>query len=270
MKGRGMSESPDARSAPERFVEWMTAHEHIDRKNELTYHYHPRSDAHSVALSRFIAADLVRMTPALGDALQAGRIVCGINVPFAGKDGRLKTLDLAFGEDFPALPATIDLDALATAKSLSRVILSCEAKSVMTEHSKSQPRVYDELSSSHEIIHQADPKALAAGVVVVNIAAEFVSPTRQSRGQPVSVTQHKQPHATARMISHLRGLPIRSAARTVGFDAFAIIVVECDNVGPAGLWTEFPAPQPGDPDHYMSFVSRLSLALEAKLRGTGD
>ena len=76
MKGRGMSESPDARSAPERFIEWMTAHEHIDRKNELTYHYHPRSDAHSVALSRFIAADLVRMTPALGDALHGdGRTV---------------------------------------------------------------------------------------------------------------------------------------------------------------------------------------------------
>ncbi len=140
----------------------------------------------------------------------------------------------------------------------------------MTEHSKSQPRVYDELSSSHEIIHQADAKALAAGVVVVNIAGEFVSPTRQVPGQSVSVTQHKQPHAAARMVAHLRGLPVRSTGEGVGFDAFAIIVVECDNVGPARLWTDSPAPQPGDPDHYASFVSRLSLALETRLAGTGD
>jgi hypothetical protein len=97
-----------------------------------------------------------------------------------------------------------------------------------------------------------------------------VSPTRQLPGRPVSVTQHKQPRAAARMISHLRGLPIRSTAGPVGFDAFAIIVVDCDNVGPAKLWTDSPAPQPGEPDHYASFVSRLSLALEARLAGTAD
>ena len=247
----------------------MSAHQHVDVKNGLTYHYHPRSDAHSVALCELIAADLVRTTPALQQALIDGRVACGINVPFSGRDGRLKTLDLAFGKDSPVLPAIIDLDQVATAKALSSVILSCEAKSVMTEHSKSQPRVYDELSSSHEIIHQADPEALAAGIVVVNIAEEFVSPTRQIPGQPVSVTRHKQPHAAARMISHLRGLPIRSAPGEVGFDAFTIIVVDCDNVGLARLWTEAPAPQSGDRDHYASFVSRLSPALEARLAGSG-
>jgi hypothetical protein len=247
----------------------MTAHEHVDRRSGLTYHYHPRSDAHSVALCRFIADDLVRATPALGRAMAASRVACGINVPFAGRDGRLKTLDLAFGEDSMSLPAIVDMDDIATAKSLSRVILSCEAKSVMTEHSKSQPRVYDELSSSHEIIHQADGMALAVGVVVVNIAGEFVSPTRQLPGQAVSVTRHKQPRAAANVVAHLRGLPIRSITDAVGFDAFAIIVLECDNVGPAMLWTDSPAPQPGDPDHYASFVSRLSLALERRLVGSG-
>ena len=94
----------------------MTAHEHVDAKNGLTYHYHPRSDAHSVALCRFIADDLVRATPALRDALGTSRVACGINVPFAGRDGRLKTLDLAFGKDSPVLPATIDLSGLVTSK----------------------------------------------------------------------------------------------------------------------------------------------------------
>lgn len=175
MRGEEWLRLGSARSAPQRFIEWMTAHEHVDKRSGLAYRYHPRSDAHSVALCRFIADDIVQSTPALRDAMDKSGVVCGINVPFAGRDGGLKTLDLAFGQDSPVLLATIDLDDLVTAKSLSRVILSCEAKSVMTEHSKSQPRVYDELSSSHEIIHQADVNALAAGVVVVNIAGEFVS-----------------------------------------------------------------------------------------------
>jgi len=265
-----MVEVAGAGAAPQRFVQWMTTHEHVDKRQGLTYRYHPRSDAHSVALCELIAQDLIRSTPALQEGIRSGRVACGISVPFAGRDGRLKTLDLAFGEDSRVLPSAIGLNDLATAKSLSRVILSCEAKSAMTEHSKSQPRIYDELSSSHEIIHQADAKALAAGVVVVNIAAEFVSPTRQFPGQPVCVSKHKQPHAAARMISHLRRLPIRSTEGAVGFDAFAIIVVNCDNVGPATLWTDAPAPQPGDSDHYASFVSRLSAALEARLAGIGS
>lgn len=72
------------------------------------------------------------------------------------------------------------------------------------------------------------------------------------------------------MISHLRGLPVRQTTGAVGFDAFTIIVVDCDNVGPARLWTDSPAPQPGDRDYYGSFVSRLSLALERRLAGAGD
>jgi hypothetical protein len=49
----------------------------------------------------------------------------------------------------------------------------------MTEHGKSQPRVYDELSSSHEIVHQGRQDAIAAGITVVNVAPRFISPLRQ-------------------------------------------------------------------------------------------
>ena len=138
----------------------------------------------------------------------------------------------------------------------------------MTEHSKSQPRVYDDLSSSHEIIHQADPTALAAGVVIVNIAGaschqpgsspanQYPSPGTSSHGRP----------PTSRICAGFH--PIDRRSRRIR--RVRIIVVECDNVGPANLWTDSPAPQPGDPDHYASFVSRLSLGLETRLAGTGD
>jgi hypothetical protein len=130
----------------------------------------------------------------------------------------------------------------------------------MTEHSKSQPRIFDELASSHEIVHQGERAAIAAGIAVVNIAATFVSPLRQ-KSKKLHVSKHNQPHAAERMISHLRGLPIRDNIDEVGFDAFGTIVVDCNNQGPAKLWTDPPAPQKGDVDHYQTFVKRVSDAF---------
>ena len=133
----------------------------------------------------------------------------------------------------------------------------------MTEHAKSQPRVFDELGSSHEIVHQGDREAIAAGVTVVNIAATFVSPLRQ-RGGELHISKHKQPSAAERMVSHLRGLPIRDAADGIGFDAYATIVVDCDNQGPAMLWVNPPAPQPGERDHYDTFITRIADGYSAR------
>lgn len=154
-------------------------------------------------------------------------------------------------------------ELIACVKSLSSIEISCEAKSTMTEHSKSQPRMYDELSSSHEIIHQGAPSAIATGIAVVNIARTFVSPLRQTSHTP-HVTKHKQPEAAAGMIKHLRGLKIRDGLGEVGFDAFCTIVLDCDNVSCANLMTDPPAPQIGDPDRYETYVTRIVRFYEAR------
>jgi hypothetical protein len=139
------------------------------------------------------------------------------------------------------------------------VLIACEGKTCMTEHSKSQPRIYDELSSSHEIVHQGDREAIATGIAVVNIAATFVSPLRQ-HGVELYVSQHRQPAAAEKMVNHLRRLPVREGTTGVGFDAFATVVVDCDNQGPASLWTAPPAPQRGEADEYHTFLARVSAA----------
>src|SRR5438270_543687 len=82
--------------------------------------------------------------------------------------------------------------------------------------------------------------------------------TWPSTGESLHISQHRQPAAAAGMIQHLRGLPIREQVGQVGFDAYATIVIETDNIGAARLWTEPPAPQPGDRDHYETFLARLS------------
>jgi len=169
------------------------------------------------------------------------------------------SVDLAIGT-----PAAIDrterLAGVIYPGEIDRVLIACEAKTCMTRHAKSQPRIFDELGSSHEIVHQGDREAMAAGINVVNIAATFVSPLRQKTRKRLHISHHKQPHAAERMIDHLRGLPIRDTVDGTGFDAYATIVVDCDNQGPVTLWTDPPAPQPRDRDHYATFVKRIAEA----------
>ncbi|MCI0334173.1 MAG: hypothetical protein L0228_13225 [Planctomycetes bacterium] len=237
-------------SAPQNFTDWLTSHEHRDPAYGWVYRYHSRSDAHSIALCGFVLKDLLEACPALKTDALAGKIIYGINARHTFPNGKKKTLDLAIGTVTTVKETAPFADAIHTGE-IDRVLISCEAKTVMTEHGKSQPRVFDELGSSHEIVHQGDRKAIAAGITVVNIAKTFVSPLRQ-KSPELHVSTHKQPHAAQRMVNHLRGLPIRETTKATGFDAYATIVVDCDNQGPAMLWTKPPAPQPGDSDHYGS------------------
>ncbi len=249
-------------SAPDSFAAWLTAHEHKDPIYGWVYHYHSRSDAHSIALCTLILEDLLTACPAISKDALADKIVYGINARHTFPNGKKKTLDLAIGTKEEIKQPTRFGQTIYPGE-IDRVLISCEAKTVMTEHGKSQPRVFDELGSSHEIVHQGDREAIAAGVTVVNIANTFVSPLRQ-KSKKLHVSKHKQPHATERMVNHLRGLPIRDALDGFGFDAYATIVVDCDNQGPAFLWTDPPSPQPGERDHYDTFIARLSDAYASR------
>lgn len=249
-------------SAPEELVSWFTKHEHKDKKYGWVYHYHSRSDAHSIALCTLILEDLLSACPSLNADALADRVVYGINAKHTFPNGKTKTLDLAIGTTKEVREETRFARTIYPGE-IDRVLIACEAKTVMTEHGKSQPRVFDELGSSHEIVHQGDREAIAAGITVVNIAETFVSPLRQ-KSRKLHVSLHKQPHAAERMVDHLRGLPIRDSVDGTGFDAYATIVIDCDNQGPTTLWTELPAPQLGDRDHYETFISRLSDAYASR------
>jgi hypothetical protein len=254
--------------APQKFTDWMTANKQISRTTGHEYRYHSRSDSHSKSLGRLIAKDLVASCPLLRAHARAGKVVCGINLKYSWTgSGKSKTIDLAIGTP-PAGPLELQVaDGELIEGVIGRVLFSCELKTVMTEHGKSQPRIYDELSSSHGIVHAGDNDAIAAGVTVVNIADRFASPLRQTKGQPLKFTHHTQPHAAQQMVMHLRGLPIRDDRTSVGFEAYATIVISCDNVNTATLHTEAPAPQPGERDHYDTFVQRFVKAYTERFSG---
>lgn len=247
--------------APERFAAWMCTHVANDHKfGRKLFRYHPRSDTHSKTLCRFVFEDLLEACSTLAAQVHRGEVVGVINAEFTFPNGKTKTLDLAIGEPAELITPSSPGDD-PTVRALLRLRLSCEAKQCMTEHSKTKPRIFDELSSSHEIVHQGDTNAIAAGIVVVNIADEYASPTRQvsAEGELIKV-KHRQPQVTESMIRHLEGLVMREGPGTVGFDAFATIVVNCDNIGACGLHTAPPAPQPGSKHHYGTFLRRLSEA----------
>jgi len=247
--------------APERFAAWMTGHSHADPRYAHIYRYHSRSDAHSVALCQFVLEDLAAACGPLAQQSARGEIAYGINLGYRFPSGKTKNLDLAIG--VPVQPVA-GMDGLPVrVEDLIDLRLAMEAKSVMTEHKKSQPRVFDELSSSHEIVHQGGQEIIAAGIAIVNIADRFVSPLRQT-GAALYWTRHRQPDVAASMVRHLRGLPIRNREGEVGFDAYATVVITCDNQGPATLWSAPPAPQPGDRDHYDTFLARLVEAYERR------
>lgn len=257
--------------APERLVRWLRESVFVDRKNllqeGLRLQYHSRSDAHSKHLAACIVDDLVDVCDLFRQQAAEGKIAFAINHTHSWPNGKTKTIDLAVG--IPAVPMKAPPNARINQmrprrsatdpddSRFSRLLVACELKSVMTEHGKSQPRIYSELNDAHTIVHQGDPTAVAAGMTVINIAPTFVSPLRQRRGQPLFVTRHDQPRVTANMVRHLRGLPLRTNSSGVGLDAYCTFVIHLDNQGTVLSHNGDPAPQPGVDDHYETFLAKI-------------
>ena len=237
--------------APERFARWLDQYWHTDRHGRR-YHYHPRRDAHSKLLAQLIWEDLYEHCSGIRRHFNSGLITYKINFPYRWPHtDKAKTIDLAIGTPHPA-------------NKLADVRIACELKAVMTEHKKAEPRIYDELSSSHQIVHASNPKVIAAGLTVVNIARTFVSPLRQDVAGSPPVSIHRQPDVTESMVGHLRGLRIRQSIDEIGFDAYCTFVIDCDNQGPVRLWAGPPAAHFGAPDHYGTFLERICEAYTVR------
>lgn len=255
-------------TAPTKFCEWMSSHRANDHKfGRKVFRYHPRSDEHSKVLCRLVLGDLLAACPVLEQHALSRRVLGGTNVKHKFPNGKVKTLDLGLGVPPDSFAAPTDPAPLLAAP-VGAIRVACEAKQCMTERGKTVPRLFDELSSAHEIVHQGNPAAIASGIVVINIASRYASPTRQrTKRGPLVVTTHNQPHAAESMVAHLRGLKMRDAVGEVGFDAFCIFIIDCDNTGPCVLHTDAPAPRPGDRDHYGTFIDRISRAYEDRFAG---
>lgn len=154
--------------------------------------------------------------------------------------------------------------------SVGAVHLALEAKACMTEHMKARPRLFDELNSSHDAVHGSAEMAIAAGFVMINLAGEFISPEMNKSGGALHVTPHKQPRATEMVIEKMLEIPRRASTSAHGFDALAIVVIECrnDGVSPVRIVTEPPAPDPSSTVHYNSMIGRIVQLYESRFPHT--
>ena len=253
-------------TAPERLVEWLAQYEFRDAKGllppGLKLQYHSRSDEYSKQLGEFIVEDLLDTCTVLREQAARGEVAYGINYRYRWPSGKVKTLDLAFGLLSPPIsPAggtrIQRASGRGSALAFTRLLIAIEEKANMTEHTKSQPRIYSELNDAHTIVHQGSRDTVAGGITMVNIAATFVSPLRQRPDRPVNITLHRQPGVVGNMVEHLRRLPLRGGIDDVGLEAYCTFVVDLDNQGHVALHTAPPAPQPSDADHYDTFLGRL-------------
>lgn len=267
--------------ALDRFIAWLAQYRFVDRNKKLppglNLQYHSRSDDHSKKLGELIVEDLLATCPILRDQAARGAIAYGINHTFVWPNGKAKTLDLAIGIPRVARQPPTDGPIHRLVKgqvrrratedgTFARLLIACEEKAVMTEHGKSQPRIYSELNDSHTIVHQGSRDTIAAGITMVNAATTFISPLRQRPEKTIEISHHDQPQVTDRMVQHLRTLPIRDSIDAVGLDAYFTFVVDVDNQGHVALHTSAPAPQVGDPDHFQAFLERICRFYTERFR----
>ena len=98
----------------------------------------------------------------------------------------------------------------------------------MTEHNKATSTSLRRalLNSSHETIHASADEAVAVGFVMVNLAERFRSPSRGGE----EITEHDQPHVTKHVVEKIGQMPRRTKPGEHGFDALAIVVVDCRTI----------------------------------------
>ncbi len=231
--------------------------------------YHPRSDAHSNAICRAILDDLIEHCEPLAKKAASGRLVAKLNHTVTVSYQRWN-IDLALGPPAggPVPPPPGDRIRYDTP---SVVEVAVEAKGVMTEHGKARHNRLRDLQAFHHHAHIYDEKVVAIGVVVVNMASVFWSPTRD----PSDVTLHSNIDVlSTETVGLFRNLPLRhTPSDGPGLEAACVLVVEHDNLlknpslphgapapTPTVLVERSPAPSVGDPLHYATMVQRVCQA----------
>ncbi|MFN8525815.1 MAG: hypothetical protein U0821_22165 [Chloroflexota bacterium] len=215
--------------------------------------YHPRSDRHSNALAEAIIHDFLQSCERVRQQAKLGELVYALNM-----DTKVRTstwnVDLVLGVPPSAAPPSDGVIARATP---SAVRVAIEIKTVMTEHRKAVKNRKRDFEAHHEHVHNYSRRAVAAGVLVVNASTEFRSPLR------TAPTTHGSRQAVNRLVEHciteMRNVAESGGSSSYGMDAKTVITLDFDNVhlDQARFTTALPAPQPGDPLHYDSFIRKL-------------
>lgn len=266
----------------------------VDDKFGNRWQYHSRSDRHSKIACWAVFFDLIHTSALLRRHVREHRVIFGVNHTMVDfKNQREKNLDLVI-----ARPGSAEVTPLTKGKTLTSladyygvvlspeerqrlqqlpeaeggsvgsVLVALEAKAAMTALQRAQPRLYDELNSSHLTVHGSSDHAAAAAFVMINIASEFLSTDSNkfslATHEPV-VNVEKQPQAAQGVMRKVGEIPRRTKPGQEGFDAIGIVLVECRNDGSLiVVRTSPPAPKPTDDFHYDQMIRRLAHIYDSR------
>lgn len=260
------------------------------------WQYHSRSDHHSKIACWGIVFDLLRTSPLLRRHVTDGAVAFGINHEMRDfVHDRKKNLDLVLCTPSKELERDrrqtlasvcdeyeIELSPMERAEfealptlpraRVGSVLMALEAKACMTAHQRALPRLYDELNSSHLTVHGASDQAIAAGFAMVNASTKYLSPdlNKRNRADFPEWSTHNQPRDATLAVDKIRQLPKRSKTGDVGYDALAIVVIDCPNDGsPVSLVEKAPSPPSGDIYRYSAMIDRLGHIYATRFKDLG-
>lgn len=233
--------------------------------------YHPRSDAHSNVLCRAVLDDLLTHCPPIAKKANEGKLVAQLNHTITVGYQRWN-IDLALGP--PSGSPTPPDDGNRIRLEVPTVIeLAVEAKGVMTEHRKARHNRLRDLQAFHDHAHRYNENVVAGGVLVVNIADVYWSPTRDED----DITEHDDIERIGEETVELfRNIPLRdNPSDAGGMEGMGVLVIRHDNLQKnpdlppnspdpeeTALVTKRPAPASGDPLNYSTMIYRLCRCYE--------
>lgn len=257
-----MGVMPEHRYGDELIVDWL------NREREWQYPrnvpYHPRSDTHGGAQSRYFVDDLLYESDAIRAAARAGELV--YQEDYVVGDGGLDwNTDLVIGPPSDLVQVPLDGNRAMVQADPVEIWLAVDAKSIMTEHQKARRNRQRDINSFADIMHFHHERALTAGLLLVNLAATFDSPLRE----PDDITTHTHiDRIVGEIIDMFDSIDRSEGEISANLDGAAVVVVDHTNlvqdVGQTRLVTEPPAPQPGDRVHYRTFVRQMAEWFETR------
>lgn len=228
--------------APARFVDWVNQR----------VGFNPRAGTYSDALSEFVVADLRSSSAIIRERLDSGLLVSEINADVAT----------------PALESNLDLVIWGReGSSMDRKIyLSVENKLLLTAHGKARKNRLRDIVAFSNHVHNANRFAVAGGLIGINLSPDYENPDPFAAG----MTRHrvKMEKVVADTVEIYTQLPRRETAdepRDMP-EAFGVFVIWYDGRSSASLVTESPAPTPGHPLHYETFIRRIVGHYERRLQ----
>jgi len=253
--------SGEHRWGDERIVEWLNQHREWNYEKDVPYH--PRSDSHGGAQSRYFVADLLHVSDTIREAAESGELVYAEDYDVGDKRGLGWNVDLVMGPPEGDIQMNVG-DGMSESEP-AELWFAADAKSIMTEHQKARRNRQRDINSFADIMHTHQPGAVTAGILLVNLAEQFDSPTRDA----ADITDHPNVERIVEEIIDLfASIDRADGEMSANLDEAACVIVEhsnlIDDVGETRLVTEPPAPQPGDQTHYRTVVREVASTIESR------